>query len=76
MTVSSFCESRNGPYTNFRHAILWLWLWLNGFGRKCHKFRVNGIGIERIVASRVGQVTHGEIFRSARKAARRQHAPK
>lgn len=22
MTVSSFCESRNGPYTNFRHAIL------------------------------------------------------
>ena len=21
MTVSSFCESRNGPYTNFRHAI-------------------------------------------------------
>lgn len=22
MTVSSFCESRNGPYTNFRHAII------------------------------------------------------
>ena len=44
--------------------------------RECHKFRVNGIGIERIVASGVGQVTHGEIFRSARKAARRQHAPK
>ena len=31
MTVSSFCESRNGPYTNFRHAIGirdgdWVWI--------------------------------------------------